>query len=899
MQSILPILMWNTLTATLLAVLVWGITRFIKKPEISYSLWILVMLKLIAPPLWEFQLRDSNFPLLGSVHITVPEPIESESFHASDLPERRTGTMAGTTVMPKELFSIESVKETGNAVIADATATSLVPIGVGSKMSFMDAASVPFPWIGIVIGVWICGSIIWYILAANRLLKFGRLLQDSNPVEEAQQQQVEALAERFGFKRTPRLVLTDGRISPLLWPSRSGPLIVMPRILFNQLSVAERETLIAHECAHYHRRDHWVRWVEFLITGLYWWHPVAWCAQRQLQNAEEDLCDAWVLRAYPDRAKHYAGALLKTLDFLSNDSPRLPETVCGFGSNNHMKQIKQRFTTILSHSNPIPRRSWTQRILLLAFALCVLPLSAAFVQTQPAPEDTRFLLLQENPQTNDVTAQPTEEETAIITPLQEKEQEAALVWISHLDTQDTSIRRFFSTTLPKHSFGRFKFARSAQELRKEAYLGLIKMGPGVVQLLLDEMKGNSLPVRLRIIQIISAIGPDASIAKTRMKSLIKSNDSKERQEAYSCLTQIVTSDQERLKVFYLGLSLLDKLPAHFAFSAFGQHTSNWPFWDQLALPMAELLTHSDQSVIMQALIRLYRMDSNYIKPVIPNLESIMADHSKLDHLSVWAAMKVIERTGVISESTIRELVALLKVRRFQYAALSFQIENGLVDDTTLRYLSQNFHELDPSSQTLAFRYFERIGIPTETYVPFLIDSLREPDDRLQQPVYEIEVSESGYSYGIGSVIIEKKLTEIIDIIGQMDLPPPNAVPEILSALEKRPTLYNVTIYRALARLGWNGEELALKMLDDVRAHPLIKNDEYVEALVLCSEEAIPILLQALSERPARVRRFAAEVLARLKLHPDKVIPVLNDLLKEYKYAHFQQTLKELIKLYRD
>src|SRR6202022_2157966 len=94
--------------------------------------------------------------------------------------------------------------------------------------------------------------------------------------------------------------------------------------LWDRLTSEQQTTLLTHELAHLRRRDHWVRGLELVVTGLYWWHPIVWWARRELRQAEEECCDAWVVAALPRAAKAYAIALMETLDFLSEARPALP-----------------------------------------------------------------------------------------------------------------------------------------------------------------------------------------------------------------------------------------------------------------------------------------------------------------------------------------------------------------------------------------------------------------------------------------------------------------------------------------------------------------------------------------------------------------------------------------------
>ena len=65
--------------------------------------------------------------------------------------------------------------------------------------------------------------------------------------------------------------------------------------------------------------------------GLYWWHPVVWYARRELREAEEQCCDAWVVATLPGAGRAYASALLDTLDFLSAAPPAVPLLASGLG----------------------------------------------------------------------------------------------------------------------------------------------------------------------------------------------------------------------------------------------------------------------------------------------------------------------------------------------------------------------------------------------------------------------------------------------------------------------------------------------------------------------------------------------------------------------------------------
>ena len=102
--------------------------------------------------------------------------------------------------------------------------------------------------------------------------------------------------------------------------------------------------VLAHELAHWKRRDHWVRRLEAVVLGLYWWYPVAWWAHRRLEQAEEECCDAWVVWSLPAAASSYAEALVTTATFLSGHRNSLPLGASGAGRT---LPLKRRLNMIL------------------------------------------------------------------------------------------------------------------------------------------------------------------------------------------------------------------------------------------------------------------------------------------------------------------------------------------------------------------------------------------------------------------------------------------------------------------------------------------------------------------------------------------------------------------------
>src|SRR5205807_8511207 len=131
------------------------------------------------------------------------------------------------------------------------------------------------------------------------------------------QDRTRRLAERLGLRYCPAVRLVPGRLSPMLWAAGGSPEILVPEGLLGQVRGEQLDTLLLHELAHLRRRDHWVRALELLALGLYWWHPAVWWARRELRETEEQCCDAWVVSVLDGSRRSYAEALVETLDFPS------------------------------------------------------------------------------------------------------------------------------------------------------------------------------------------------------------------------------------------------------------------------------------------------------------------------------------------------------------------------------------------------------------------------------------------------------------------------------------------------------------------------------------------------------------------------------------------------------
>jgi protocatechuate 3,4-dioxygenase beta subunit len=167
----------------------------------------------------------------------------------------------------------------------------------------------------------------------------------------------------------------------MLWALVGRARIIVPTGLWRLLDERGREALLLHELAHYDRRDHWVRLVEFLATALYWWHPILWWLRREMRAAEEQCCDAIVVAALPEHRRSYAEAIVNTLGYLS--TPRLVPCSIGIGVSGN---VEQRLSRIMLDEPTAPLGGWV-KLSAAIIGLGLLPLTPTLAQATRGIEE--------------------------------------------------------------------------------------------------------------------------------------------------------------------------------------------------------------------------------------------------------------------------------------------------------------------------------------------------------------------------------------------------------------------------------------------------------------------------------------------------------------------------------
>jgi beta-lactamase regulating signal transducer with metallopeptidase domain len=335
----------NAVTVVVLAPVVALVTHVVRRPALAHGLWLLVLLKLLMPPV-------------------VPVPL---AWPAST-PGHETA---------------------GAQDVASSPTLPAVDLSVNDDLPLAESVETPAPdaplwqaenWLLVLLGLWAAGSLVWFGVTLVQVGQFERLLRYAQRAPEELQAEAQRIAGQLGLRRCPPVWLVPGAVSPMVWAAGRAPRVLFPGRLLGALNEEQRATLLVHELAHVRRGDPWVRLVEWLVLGLYWWHPVAWWARRELREAEEQCCDAWVVWACEGAGRTYALALVQTVAFFSQARSPLPVAASGIGP---VPRLRRRLTMIMRAKTP-KSLSWAGWLGVFSLALVLLPLAPVQGQ-QPEP----------------------------------------------------------------------------------------------------------------------------------------------------------------------------------------------------------------------------------------------------------------------------------------------------------------------------------------------------------------------------------------------------------------------------------------------------------------------------------------------------------------------------------
>ena len=206
MNALLEIGPSNAVLAALLAIVAAAAARLGARPAVVHGLWLVVLLKLVIPPL--VSLPVTVLPAMQEVpccESSTVVPLPGGEGSAADLPRVR-GLQESPTPWPA------------------------------------------FHWRPILFGVWLSGSACWFLMATIRVIAFHRLVRRTERAPDEWANRVRA-GTRLSACGVSDVRVTDAILPPMVWAAPRRTVLLLPGSLFARLGAAEQQAATRRRAA--------------------------------------------------------------------------------------------------------------------------------------------------------------------------------------------------------------------------------------------------------------------------------------------------------------------------------------------------------------------------------------------------------------------------------------------------------------------------------------------------------------------------------------------------------------------------------------------------------------------------------------------------------------------------
>jgi beta-lactamase regulating signal transducer with metallopeptidase domain len=346
------LLVWSWQAAVLLACVWAGLKIFrVKSPALRHQVWLIALIAVAA------------MPILGGVvqNLPLPQPTSRAISYAVELPRIVITNDAAPVVQnPSPAVSVKpSIKR---------------PIIL--SLSF---------------ALWLVGALILVMRAAINGVRLRRLRDGARLTSLADLDCVECDCEALRAGKV-RIALSHEIRSPILL-GVLRPLIAFPADIGAWTSPMERCAMLRHELAHAERRDHFVNLFQTILGAVFFFHPLARYACRQLTVEREMACDDHVVFSGAE-AETYAESIVKAIE-RSIGTPRGAQQLALFSPR---QILERRIEMILNKDRArMITHPWRYMVLsatlIAAVSLLLISSRAGKIAAQPANNDDEQALI--------------------------------------------------------------------------------------------------------------------------------------------------------------------------------------------------------------------------------------------------------------------------------------------------------------------------------------------------------------------------------------------------------------------------------------------------------------------------------------------------------------------------
>jgi beta-lactamase regulating signal transducer with metallopeptidase domain len=315
-------------------------------PSIRHVLWLVVLIKLITPPLvawpWARHFEDLAQPSASVPVISAAGELDREQLDPLEISE--------PPPPESELAAADAQIEVSNSPSLPTLATTPItvpeleitekstPHSAWAFWPSLPALAVLVRWITL---IWLAASVVLGAGQLIRITRFRNRLRLATPAPDDLVNQAKQIGQYLGVS-VPSIRVMPDLGTPVLW-CLGRPLLLLPESLVKTLPIDRWRGILTHELAHLRRGDHWVSRLELAAGFIWWWNPIYWLTRARLDAEAELACDAWVVSTLPDDRLVYAEVLFDICATLSLAKPVAPT----LGITGSGRFFEQRMTMIL------------------------------------------------------------------------------------------------------------------------------------------------------------------------------------------------------------------------------------------------------------------------------------------------------------------------------------------------------------------------------------------------------------------------------------------------------------------------------------------------------------------------------------------------------------------------
>ncbi|MBK9735370.1 MAG: M56 family metallopeptidase [Saprospiraceae bacterium] len=214
-----------------------------------------------------------------------------------------------------------------------------------------------------IFNIWLMGIALFSMRFIFALGYVEFLSRTSKPILSLQtQQSFEKLYKHLQIRQNIKIGESSYVKSPMILGFLK-PIILFPLGVINQLDVVEVEAILAHELAHFVRKDIYVNVIQTIIEVLFYYHPAIWWISTNIKVERENCCDDLAIQ-YVGNNIQYAKTLVKMQEMNSNISP-----VLALNFSNRNSYFSNRIKRIL---NMTQTRNYLKEKIVTSLALVLL-----------------------------------------------------------------------------------------------------------------------------------------------------------------------------------------------------------------------------------------------------------------------------------------------------------------------------------------------------------------------------------------------------------------------------------------------------------------------------------------------------------------------------------------------